>query len=95
MAFISTMVGLTIVLVALLALGSRVVYRARRARGMTILDMEDPVDNPSATIVDQPIENSSSEATGEHYENPLSNPIEEPYENPSSENMEEPLQTSF
>lgn len=94
-AFISTMVGLTVVLIVLLALGSRVVYRVRRARGMTVLDMENPVDNPAATTVDQPIENSSTETTGEHDENPLSNPVEEPYENPSSENMEEPLQSSF
>jgi hypothetical protein len=82
-AFIGTMVGLAIVLVVLLALGSRVVYRARLARSMTILDMENPVDNLEATTVDQPVENS------------LSEPAEVYFVNPSSDDMEEPLQTSF
>jgi hypothetical protein len=82
-AFIGTMVGLTIVLVVLLALGSRVVYRVRQARRMTILDMENPVDNLETTTVDQPVENS------------LSEPAEVYVVNPSSDDMEEPLQTSF
>lgn len=58
-AFIGVMAGLTIVLIALLALGSSVVYRARRTRRKTILDMEDPVDHRFTASIQQPIEQPS------------------------------------
>ena len=59
--FVGTMVGLLVVVVVLLALGSRVVYRARRVRGMTILDMEDPgvaASAPATPTLPRSIENS-------------------------------------
>lgn len=59
--FIATMVGLFVVVLALLALGSRVVYRARRVRGMTVLDMDDPgvaASAPATPTMPRSIENS-------------------------------------
>lgn len=73
-AFIGIMAGLAVVLIALLAVGSRVVYRTRKGRRMTILDMEDPVDSPSSTSIEQPIvieesiENISSDNMEERLE---------------------------
>jgi hypothetical protein len=109
-AFVGTMVGLTSVLIVLLALGSRAVYRARQARRPTILDMEYPV----ATTVDQPIETSptvsieveinasANDPTSDNVEvnvdtnNPTSDNVEVNVDanNPTSDNVEEPLHNS-
>ena len=69
LAFAGTMAGLTIVLLALLALGSSVIYRARRGRLFTILDMEDPVENVSDATVDGPLEASGIQTMREPIQN--------------------------
>ena len=94
MAFISIMVGLTVVLVALLALGSRVIYRARRVRGMTILDMEDPMDRSSARSARGSFANSFSESIRRRFENSVSGAMIEPVENSSYEPMPESIENS-
>lgn len=93
-AFIGVMAGLTAVLIVLLALGSSVVYRARKGRRRTILDMEYPVDNPSASTCEESITNLSTPTIEEPIYNPSAPIIEELIENPSSDTMEERLETS-
>ncbi|CAF0735636.1 unnamed protein product [Adineta ricciae] len=52
-AFIGIMVGLSVFLLVLLAVGTGVAYRARANRRMTILDMEVPIENPLAVIIEE------------------------------------------
>jgi hypothetical protein len=57
-AFIGIMVGLAVVLLILFGLGTGVVYRARQSRRMTILDMEEPIENPLAAIIEERLQKS-------------------------------------
>ena len=57
-AFIGIMVGLAVVVLVLVALGSSVAYRVRKNRRGTILDMEEPIENPLATIIEERLQNS-------------------------------------
>ena len=99
--FIATMAGLLVVVVALLALGSRVVYRARRVRGMTILDMDDPGDGIVRTpTMSRSIENSLRRTTT--MDDPRNASTRVPTISRSIENslhatnaIEEPLHESF
>ena len=58
-AFIGVMAGVGTVVLLLLGIGSGAFYRARKTRRFTDVDMEDPVDNATAT----PTEESSQSAT--------------------------------
>ncbi|CAF1255216.1 unnamed protein product [Adineta steineri] len=52
-AFTGVMIGLGVVLLILLGLGTGVLYRVRKNRRLTILDMEEPIENPLAAIIEE------------------------------------------
>jgi hypothetical protein len=59
-AFVGIMVGLGVVLLIIFGIGSGVVYRTtRRRRRMTLLDMEEPVENPLAAIIEERLQKSN------------------------------------
>ncbi|CAF2597478.1 unnamed protein product [Rotaria sp. Silwood2] len=57
--FIGIMVGMGGVLLILLAVGSSIAYRRRRkSRRGTIIDMEEPIENPLAVIIEERLNTS-------------------------------------
>ena len=58
MAFIGMMVGLAVAVLSLLLLGSGMAYRVRRTRRrLTEVDMEQPVENPLAAVIEERLQN--------------------------------------
>lgn len=93
-AFIGVMVGLSVVLIALLALGSSVVLRSKKDLQNSVPVMEDLENDLSVTYPEQG-DNSTTVNTQDPVDNPSSVTIEQPNDNWTTDDMEEPLESAL